>query len=85
MEISKLLATIKANSSRWIKSKGPRFENFAWQSGYGVFSVGQSQLEQLRQYIAFQREHHCRKSFQDEFRSLLAKYQVDYDERYVWD
>lgn len=85
VEISKLLATIKANSSRWIKSKGPRFEHFAWQNGYGAFSVGQSQLEPLRMYIAGQREHHRRESFQDEFRKLLAKYQVEYDERYVWD
>ena len=85
VEISKLLATIKANSSRWIKSKGPRLEHFAWQNGYGAFSVGQSQLEPLRMYIAGQREHHRRESFQDEFRKLLAKYQVEYHERYVWD
>ncbi|NOY42947.1 MAG: IS200/IS605 family transposase [Planctomycetes bacterium] len=85
VEISKLLATIKANSSRWIKSKGSHVENFSWQNGYGVFSVGQSQLDSLKKYIAGQREHHRRETFQDEFRKLLFKYQVDYDERYVWD
>jgi hypothetical protein len=85
MPISKLLETIKASSSKWIKTKGERYAGFAWQHGYGAFSIGQSQLDDLRGYIANQREHHRRSSFQDEFRALLAKYWVTFDERYVWD
>ncbi len=83
--IAKLLSTIKANSSKWIKGKGAQYEKFAWQNGYGEFSIGQSQLEPLRAYIGNQRDHHHQESFRDEFRKLLAKYQVGYDERYVWD
>lgn len=85
MAISKLLEEIKSSSSKWIKSKGERYAGFAWQNGYGAFSIGQSQLDDLRQYISNQRAHHQKMSFQDEFRQLLAKYQVSFDERYVWD
>ncbi|MEX2317141.1 MAG: IS200/IS605 family transposase [Pirellulales bacterium] len=83
--ISKLMEEIKTGSSKWIKTKGDRFADFAWQNGYGAFSIGQSQLNDLEHYIANQREHHRRLSFQDEFRQLLAKYEIPYDERYVWD
>lgn len=83
--ISKLLEDIKTSSSKWIKTRGDRYADFAWQNGYGAFSIGQSQLDDLRHYIANQREHHRRMTFQDEFRQLLAKYAVDFDERYVWD
>lgn len=83
--ISKLLEEIKTSSSKWIKTKGDRYKDFAWQNGYGAFSIGQSQLDDLRRYIGNQREHHRLISFQEEFRQLLAKYQVEFDERYVWD
>ncbi len=83
--IGKLIQELKASSSKWIKTKGDHYQSFAWKNGYGAFSIGQSQLDDLRRYIANQREHHRRESFQDEFRKLLAKYQVDFDERYVWD
>lgn len=85
LSISKLLEEIKSESSKWMKAKGPQYAGFAWQNGYGAFSIGQSQLEDLRRYIANQREHHRRTSFQEEFRTLLAKYEVAFDERYVWD
>ncbi len=85
MPISKLLEEIKTSSSKWIKTRGKQYEGFAWQNGYGAFSIGQSQLSDLRTYISNQRQHHQRISFQDEFRSLLAKYHVEFDERYVWD
>jgi putative transposase len=84
MTISKLVESIKTSSSKWIKTKGDRYAGFAWQNGYGAFSIGQSQLDDLRHYIANQREHHRRMSFQDEFRQLLEKYKVEFDERYVW-
>jgi REP element-mobilizing transposase RayT len=83
--IAKLLEEIKSSSSRWIKTKGDRLADFAWQNGYGPFSIGQSQLADLIRYIANQREHHRRVSYQDEFRQFLAKYEIEYDERYVWD
>ena len=83
--VSSLLEEIKSSSSKWIKSKGDRFARFSWQAGYGAFSIGQSQLDAVKTYIAGQREHHRQKSFQEEFREFLAKYQVHCDERYVWD
>jgi len=83
--ISKLVEEIKSSSSKWIKTKDDRFSNFAWQNGYGAFSIGQSQLSDLCRYIANQRDHHRRSTFQDEYRSLLEKYGIQFDERYVWD
>lgn len=85
ISVSELLEQIKTSSSKWLKSKGEQYSGFAWQNGYGAFSIGQSQLSDLKRYIANQREHHRQASFQDEFRQLLAKYEVDCDERYVWD
>ena len=67
---------------RWT---GESLSEFAWQSGYGVFSIGQSQVEDVRAYIAGQEEHHRKISFQDEFRRLLQRYEIAFDERYVWD
>jgi REP element-mobilizing transposase RayT len=83
--VSKLLQEVKQDSSKWIKSKGAQYAEFAWQGGYGVFSVGQSQLDDLRRYIAKQREHHRSESFQDEYRRICEKYEVAIDERYIWD
>lgn len=83
--ISELIQHIKQDSSRWLKLQGEAYTEFAWQNGYGAFSIGQSQLDDLRRYIANQREHHRRESFQDELRALLARYEVPFDERYVWD
>jgi REP element-mobilizing transposase RayT len=83
--ISELVEEVKKRSSKWIKTKGTSFAGFQWQAGYGVFSLGESGLDAAREYIARQKEHHRRASFQDEFREFLAKYHVAYDERYVWD
>ena len=83
--LSKLLEEVKRSSSKWIKTKGPKFRSFAWQNGYGAFSIGQSQLGALKGYIAGQREHHRARSFEEEFREFLKRYQIQYDERYVWD
>jgi hypothetical protein len=85
MAISKLVEELKTGSSKWMKTRGPRYAEFCWQNGYGAFSIGQSQLDDLRWYIGNQREHHRTASFQDEYRVLLAKYEIDFDERYVWD
>jgi putative transposase len=80
-----LIREIKRESSKWLKAKGPSLRNFFWQAGYGAFSVSPSHVEALKQYIANQEQHHRQESFQDEFRRLLKKYGVLYDERYVWD
>lgn len=81
----KLLEVVKSNSSRWIKTKGQAYKNFYWQGGYGAFSVNPSQTHIVKRYINNQEEHHKKKSFKEEFRAFLKKYEVEYDERYVWD
>jgi REP element-mobilizing transposase RayT len=83
--IADALREIKADSSKWIKRKGARYAEFAWQNGYGAFSIGQSKLDDLKGYIAGQKEHHRELTFQEEFRRLLRRYKVAFDERYVWD
>ena len=85
IKIADLLEEVKTDSSKWIKTKGRQFRNFHWQSGYGAFSIGQSQVPAVTRYIARQKEHHRRITFQDEYRKFLQRYRVDYDERYVWD
>ena len=83
--LSDLLRDLKRESSKWIKTKDQDLEDFHWQSGYGAFSVSPSHVEELRQYIANQEDHHRTETFQDEFRRICRKYGVDIDERYVWD
>jgi putative transposase len=83
--IADLVEEVKTESSKWIKTKGPEFRNFHWQSGYGAFSIGQSQAAAVKRYIQSQKKHHRRVTFQDEFRKFLKRYEIDYDERYVWD
>ena len=80
-----LVKELKRSSSLWLKTKGPELSEFAWQNGYGIFSVGFSQIESVRDYIAGQEEHHRKVSFQDELRQLLRRYEIEFDERYVWD
>jgi hypothetical protein len=80
-----MVKEIKRGSSLWLKIKSPDLHDFAWQNGYGIFSIGNSQVEALRSYIAGQEEHHRKVSFQDELREFLKKYEIDFDERYVWD
>ncbi len=75
----------KTETSKWIKTQGPEFDDFHWQAGYGIFSVSESNLEQVKRYIAEQEEHHRRMSFQDEFRGLCQRHGIDIDERYAWD
>ena len=80
---SKIVEEIKTDSSRWMKEQGIR--GFRWQNGYGAFSIGQSHVPAVKKYIAGQEQHHLRVSFQEEFRKFLGRYQVQHDERYVWD
>jgi REP element-mobilizing transposase RayT len=83
--VAELVETLKTSSSKWLKSKSPKLHHFAWQRGYGAFSVGPSDLSALLAYIDTQEQHHQKHSFQDELRALLKKYGVEYDERYMWD
>lgn len=83
--VSQLLEEVKKSASRWIKNKDERLGRFAWQAGYGAFSIGMSNVKALEAYIAGQKEHHQRISFEDEYRALLRKYRVEWDEKYVWD
>ena len=83
--LMKLIEEIKTHSSKWIKTKGIKYENFYWQNGYGGFSVNPAQIEVVKNYILMQESHHQRKSFKDEYRLFLRDNNMDYDERYVWD
>lgn len=76
---------VKKSSSRWIKTQPNIPASFAWQAGYGGFAVSASNVDVVRHYIANQREHHKKMTFQDEFRELLRRHQMEFDERYVWD
>ena len=75
---------VKGASARWIHETFVEMRKFAWQEGYGAFTVGQSQIAATRKYIAGQEEHHRRVTFQDEFLAFLARNNVVYDERYIW-
>ena len=82
--VSHVVEEVKRNSSRWIKTIGAHYNGFAWQSGYGVFSVSQSVVEKTITYITQQREHHKRCSFAEEYRKFLETYGVSYNEEYVF-
>ena len=83
--VSSLIEEAKKRSSKWIKSKGAFYQSFHWQSGYGVFSVSESKIEVVKNYIIQQKEHHKTITFQDEYRRFLKEYGIAYDEQYVWD
>ena len=83
--VAEVVEKVKTSSSKWIKSKGVEFAQFHWQSGYGAFSVSQSHADAVIAYIRNQAQHHQTVTFQEEYRRLLERYKVDFDERYVWD
>lgn len=83
--IAQIVKEIKRTSSSSIKETSPSLQKFHWQNGYGAFSVSKSNLDEVVHYIETQEQHHCRVSFQDEYRAFLKKYEIEYDERYVWD
>ena len=85
MSIARLVEEIKTSSSARIKEEGPALRDFHWQNGYGAFSVSQSNVQQVYDYIANQQEHHRMRTFQEEYRLLLERHQISFDERYVWD
>jgi putative transposase len=83
--LSDVVGHLKKSSNDWLRNQGPQFASFFWQAGFGAFSVSQSQVEDVRAYIRNQREHHRTKSFQEELRAFLKAYEVEFDERYLWD
>lgn len=83
--LMKLLEEVKSHSSKWIKTRHSSLKDFYWQNGYGAFSVNPAEVDKVVNYIANQHAHHERKTFQQEYRSILRKYEMEFDERYVWD
>ena len=82
---SDLVEKLKVASSKWMKMQARKYAGFSWQRGYGCFSISPAHLPALVRYIDAQKEHHQKESFQDEFRRLLTKYCVAFDEKYLWD
>lgn len=76
---------LKAASSRWVHDTFPAARGFAWQAGYGAFTVSHSAVDAVKVYILGQEEHHRKQSFQDEFRAFLVRHGVAFNEQYLWD
>ncbi len=85
ISVSKLIEELKSQSSRWIKTKGPQYRDFAWQNGYGGFSVSRTNVEGAIKYVTNQKEHHKKIGFNEEFLAMLDRAGIEYDERYLWD
>ena len=81
--VSRVVEELKKQSSKWAKRNVDR--SFYWQAGYGVFSVSPSLVPKVVAYISNQETHHRKRTFQDEFRAFLKRYEIEFDERYVWD
>jgi REP element-mobilizing transposase RayT len=84
ISVSKILEEVKKGTSRWLKTQGAAFQHFSWQGGYGAFSVSESQIPKVIEYINNQEQHHQKISFQDELKALLNKHHIDFDEQYLW-
>ncbi len=85
MRISDLVRDIKNNSTNFINDNKFVRGKFSWQEGYGVFSYSHSQINDVYNYIANQEEHHKKKSFREEYLELLKKFEIEYDEKYLFD
>ena len=83
--LMKLIEEVKSHSSKWIKTKGNKYQKFYWQNGYGGFSVNPKQLDDVKNYILNQEEHHKNRTFKEEYLELLMENDIEYDERYIWD
>jgi REP element-mobilizing transposase RayT len=79
-----VVGAIKRDSSKWLKTQGSGYATFAWQDGYSVFSVGHTQIKDVKKYIADQKSHHKKTLFEDEMRAFYKRYGVDFDEQFVW-
>jgi putative transposase len=83
--VSEILGKIKANSSKWANDHKMNMRRFGWQEGYAAFSVSESQVPIVREYIQHQKEHHHKQTFQEEFVALLERHGIEYDPQYLWD
>ncbi len=83
--LSDMIREVKKASSLWIKTKDEAFNNFNWQGGFGAFSVSKLQIETVKKYIAKQKEHHKKQTFDEEYRGFLERYSLEFDERYFLD
>ena len=84
MSVSIAVQRLKGPSSKWIHEEFPKMRGFAWQDGYGAFTIGKSQIKSVDTYIANQREHHRVRTFQEEFVMFLKRYEIEYDPKYLW-
>ena len=82
--LANLLEELKRNSSRWIKTKGVDYKYFAWQGGYGGFSVSQSKVDVVKRYIENQKTHHKTETFKEEYLRFLKEYDIEYNDDYLW-
>ena len=85
LTVADLIEQLKTTSSKWLKTQSTDLATFSWQRGYGCFSVGPTNLDSLCAYIDDQENHHRKRTFEEEFRNFLKKYNVTYNEAYVWD
>jgi REP element-mobilizing transposase RayT len=85
VSVSEMMRRIKGASSKWANESSKSTSHFAWQRGYGDFSVSESSVENVISYIGNQKEHHKKNTFEDEFMLLLQKHKIPYDEKYIWD
>ena len=84
MSVSKFMETLKSSSSKWVHQTFPEKEEFAWQEGYGAFTVSKSNEDRVIEYIHRQQEHHYKKNFQEEFLDFLRTNAIEYDEKFIW-
>lgn len=84
VSLSEIASAMKANSSRWIHENIVQCKGFDWQEGYGAFTVSKSAEEQVKKYIHEQEQHHKQWKFTEEFKALLEKHGIPYEERYLW-
>ena len=82
---AKIAQLVKGGSSAWIHEEFPQLTEFGWQDGYGAFTISKSAVPDVSAYIQNQREHHRARTYQEEFRALLERHGIEYDERYLWD
>ena len=84
ISVADFVNAVKSNSSRWIHEFSARLRGFAWQEGYGAFSVSKSEEARVIRYISNQEEHHRKRTFKEELIGLLDKHGIEYDKRYIW-
>jgi putative transposase len=85
LSVSEIVRLVKANSSKWVNERLDHAGRFAWQTGYGAFSVSVSQLSAVREYVRTQEQHHRKKTFQEEFVDFLRRHEIGFNEQYLWD